>query len=114
MKIDFIAETYKHIYWLDLLIDENVLNLLSSKFFESINLYLKDCIGPLFIKYSNHTIRSNDKTTNSDEDSNQIKSKIFATWGARSIDNAGPLQDLRTMMSKLMMPWRNGKYFIHI
>ena len=39
--------------------------------------------------------------------SNVVKS--FAELGARSIDNAGPLQDLKSILYKHMQPWRNGE-----
>eukprot|EP01032_Pedospumella_encystans_P012998 gene12998-14995_t len=32
--------------------------------------------------------------------------KLFATWGARSLENAGPLQDLKGKLSRYAQPWR--------
>lgn len=38
---------------------------------------------------------------------------VFATYGARAVQNAGPLQDLRSLLYRYMRPWRAGE-ILHI
>ena len=37
------------------------------------------------------------------------RSKSFASWGARALENAGPIQDLRSLMQRYMPPWQPQK-----
>jgi hypothetical protein len=96
-----MKEEHKHNYWMDLSIDLDLINIL---------------ISSKYIKYSNHTVKvpvNNNSETMinnngdvSDTIPHHIRSKVFATWGARALENAGPLQDLRSILFRYMQPWR--------
>lgn len=57
--------------------------------------------GPQFIKYANHSIQQHKK--------NGPSSQFFAVRGARSILNAGPLSDLKRIISLNIEPWQPEK-----
>jgi len=111
LKVDDMSSSLRYLYWLDLLVDDNVLELLSST---------------PYIDYSNNTItlpsrkqRQSENSTSAGVEPEQLntnrslpsspaisRTKIFATWGARSIENAGPLKTLRLLMDTNMQPYR--------
>lgn len=101
VKLKQMKEEHKHNYWMDLSIDLDLINIL---------------ISSKYIKYSNHTVKvpvNNNSETMinnngdlSDTIPHHIRSKVFATWGARALENAGPLQDLRSIVFRYMQPWR--------
>lgn len=101
LKLKQMKEDHKYNYWMDLTVDLELVNILTSS---------------KYIKYSNHTVKvpantigetliSNNGEMN-DAIPNHVRSKVFATWGARALENAGPLQDLRSIIFRYMQPWR--------
>lgn len=115
LKIRTMATDNMHTYWLDFVVDDAVIDLLSSA---------------QYIKYSNHstkiripaatatTITGGDTKISSDaiienNTTTVTRSKVFATWGARSLENAGPLLDLRSIIFRYMQPWRPGQ-LLHV
>jgi len=128
LKMASMAAEYRHFYWLDLVIDDAVVRHLS---------------GPRYIKYYNHTAKfrvaggkddadgpggaaSGAEGTAADETSEVppthkapaakktiVRSKSLAQWGARALENAGPIQDLRSLMFRYMPPWQ-PRQVLHI
>jgi hypothetical protein len=109
LKLTEEAEIQRHSKWLDLIVDDNVIELL---------------VGKSYIQYKNYTttIRIKNekkveqvdvngnvkpKASNNIDTSNTItRTKVFAEWGARALENAGPLKDLKSCFMRLMQPWR--------
>jgi len=94
MKLMSLSEEKQHLYWLSLSVDEDVIKYLS---------------GPNFIMYDKY---SRQITLEKGKGSTTVE-KIFATYGARGVDNGGPIQDLRSAMFRHMQPWRPG-YILHV
>lgn len=88
LKLNQESLQYESIRWSKLLIDDTVISHIIDK-----------------IKYTNYTSKLADKKTTS--------SIIFATYGARSLENSGPLQDLRGIIYRYMQPWR-PKEILHV
>ncbi len=94
-------------WWSALVVDDNVVAHLA---------------GPHYLKYVNFTskakIAPNTATTQRDlnvdgtsslynEDKSRVMaSKVVAKYGARALENGGPLQDLRALIFTTMQPWR--------
>ena len=95
LKLLHMSADHRHIYWIDLAVDDAVLDELT---------------GPQYISYANHTttIRPRGSTTQPAAaeataagesaavvDSSKVaaapvfRSKVLATWGARALENAG-------------------------
>ena len=108
LKLSEEAEIHRNSKWLDLIVDDNVVELL---------------VGNKFIQYKNYTTTvriKNDKKVEELDISGNIKqkvakidnstiitrTKVFAEWGARALENAGPLKDLKSCFVRLMQPWR--------
>ena len=99
LKFSMLALENKYVYWLDLVVDESVIQHLSS---------------PHFLKYVNHTAKS--KASNSSSASASVTvttSKVFAKYGARALETGGPLQDLKALFFRHMRPWRPSQV-LHI
>ena len=72
--------------------------------------------GPPYIKYSTHSTSLKRKGDNDEEKGSEmevLRSKDFSTNGARSIENAGPLQDLMSKLIQEMRPWQSEK-ILHV
>ena len=107
LKLMEEAELHRHFIWLDLIVDDNVIELL---------------VGNKFIQYKTYTTTvriKNEKQEEVDVNGNinskgkknnnstiVTRTKVFAEWGARSLENAGPLKDLKSCFMRLMQPWR--------
>jgi DNA polymerase III delta prime subunit len=87
LKLNQESRQYESIRWSKLLIDDVVISHITDK-----------------IKYTNYTSKLSDKSTSS---------IIFSTYGARSLENSGPLQDLRGVIYRYMQPWR-PKEILHV
>jgi DNA polymerase III delta prime subunit len=106
LKLRGLGAEHRHAYWWNLAVDAGVVSHLSSS---------------QFIKYTNHTTvlipkKGEAGDDNVDIDHNSIgesRTKIFASYGARGIENAGPLQDLKALLFGHMQPWRPEK-LLHV
>ena len=88
LKLKIMSEEYRDMYWRDLCIEESVIQALSR---------------PPFLQYRRRSVRIPlPNGTYVDRE------KTVATYGARGIDNGGPIQDLKTKMFKYMQPWKKG------
>ena len=89
LKIEQMSVDYQFIYWMDLAVDESA---------------LEELTGEQYITYANHTttirpkaqVAAVEATAGGDSDTAEVKaalpvvkSKLFATWGARALMNAG-------------------------
>lgn len=88
LKLMTMALEYRHLYWLDLVIDESVIQALSRE---------------PYVQYRSRRVKM--QMSNG---TNIEREKVLATYGARGIDNGGPLQDLKTKMFKHMKPWKKA------
>lgn len=88
LKLMTMSLEYRHMYWLDLVVDESVIQALSRS------------------PYIPYRIRRQKLKLSDGNYSERVKT--VAKYGARGIDNGGPVQDLRTHMSKHMQPWKKG------
>lgn len=88
LKLTTMSLEYRHMYWLDLCIDESVVQALSRQ------PHMQYRSRKVRVKLSNGTLVDREKT--------------FAKYGARGIDVGGPMQDLKTKMFKYMQPWKKG------
>ena len=93
LKLMRMSLEYRHIYWLDLCIEESVIQALSRQ---------------PYVTYRNRKVKI--KMTNG---SFVDREKTIAKYGARGIDNGGPIQDLKAKMYKNMQPWKKGS-ILHI
>lgn len=50
---------------------------------------------------------------NSNGNNKRKVTKVFATWGARALENGGPLADLRGLLFRFMQPWR-PRQILHV
>lgn len=100
LKVTLMAIQNRNKSWKDMIIDDEVILMLS---------------GPTYVMYNNHSIlvNLNNTTNNNNEEQKITRSKIFATYGARSLDNVGPLQDLKSLIQKYLLPWRPNE-ILHI
>ena len=97
LKFNMLSQENKFVYWLDLVVDDGVIQHLSS---------------PHFLKYVNHTAKT--KPNNSTlGGSSATTSKVFAKYGARALETGGPLQDLKALFYRHMRPWRPSQV-LHI
>lgn len=97
MKVQSLGKEHRYRYWWNLVVDDAVVEYLC---------------GPLFIKYTQHStvvVRRGE----SEEMSEESRTKIFSTYGARGIENAGPLQDLKALIYGKMQPWQPQK-LLHV
>ena len=76
--------------------------------------------GPHYLKYVNFTSKAKiapntattqrdlnvDGTTTDGGGGGPVASKVVAKYGARALENGGPLQDLRALIFTTMQPWR--------
>ena len=88
LKVYMLAVENKFVYWLDLVVDPEVVQHLSS---------------PSFIKYVNQTVKAKVSANNATA---TTTSKVFAKYGARALETGGPLQDLKSLFFRYMRPWR--------
>ena len=95
LKVQSIGLEHRYRYWWNLVVDTTVLEYLS---------------GPLFIKYTQH---STVVVRRGEDDGDETRTKIFSTYGARGIENAGPLQDLKAKIYSKMQPWQPQK-LLHV
>jgi len=102
LKINKLSSQYKHKYWLKLHIDQDLINYLSST---------------SFISYKKHSLvatgLANIVADGGEPPSSPVTSKLFAEFGARSIENSGPLQDLKKYLYRFMQPW-NAHLVLHV
>mmetsp|Transcript_25103 Transcript_25103/g.46925 ORF Transcript_25103/g.46925 Transcript_25103/m.46925 type:complete len:501 (-) Transcript_25103:106-1608(-) len=88
LKLMTMSLDYRNLYWLDLVVDESVIQALSRT------------------PYVPYRIRR--QKLKQGDGSYVEREKTMATYGARGIDNGGPVQDLKTKMFKHMTPWKKG------
>lgn len=88
LKLMTMSLEYRGMYWRDLCIEESVIQALSR---------------PPFVQYRRRSVKI--PLANG---SHIEREKTVAAYGARGIDNGGPLQDLKTKMYKYMQPWKKG------
>lgn len=93
LKLQLMSLEYRNLYWLDLCVESSVIQALSR---------------PPFIQYRSRKIKM--KVTNG---TSIEREKTMALYGARGIENGGPIQDLKTKMYKHMKPWKKGSV-LHI
>ena len=108
VKLNRLHKSNENKWWSDLVVDDNVVAHLA---------------GPHYLKYVNFTskakIAPNTATTLKDMNvdgssststgiSSDIPpaSKVVSKYGARALENGGPLQDLRALIFTTMQPWR--------
>jgi hypothetical protein len=106
VKLDRLDTINRDAWWVALAVDDDVVSHLA---------------GPTYLKYVNFTskakIAPNTATTLKDmnvdgtassEGLEQVSSasKVVAKYGARALENGGPLQDLRALVFTTMQPWR--------
>ena len=97
LKVQSLGFEHRYRYWWNLVVDDALLEYLC---------------GPLFIKYTQHStvvVRRGE----TEEPSDETRTKIFSTYGARGIENAGPLQDLKALIYGKMQPWQPQK-LLHV
>ena len=87
-KLASIGRDHHHIFWQDLSVDSAVVRQLA---------------GPHFVKYKRYSTRI------SASHGTEVRESEFAVYGARALENAGPLQDLRSLLFTHMRPWRPGR-----
>ena len=85
LKIDDMSLEFSSVYWLDLVVDEQVIRYLSSG---------------SFIPYLQYKTAKGNKTL------------TFSKYGARIVDHAGPMQDLRSLLMTYMPPWRPSQVLV--
>lgn len=122
-KLVHLSIENQFIYWLELVVDPAVVHHL---------------IGPDYIAYTQFSATSSTSTSSAsastsnsttvDDDSDittesnpspnsnskcKITTKVYSTWGARALENGGPLEDLRGLLFRFMQPWR-PRQILHI
>lgn len=93
LKLTLLSNAFAYRYWLKLHVQPEAI-----AYFSNTN----------HILYKNYTHEQIDGVDVGDRRSSYV-TKAFAELGARSIDNAGPLQDLKGVLYKHMQPWHNGE-----
>lgn len=95
LKIRKLSAQYQYKYWLKLHVDTDLVTYLSSA---------------SFISYKKHSMvltgGVNMLPESGVHNPTGVASKLIAEFGARSIENAGPLQDLKKYLYRYMQPWR--------
>jgi hypothetical protein len=98
LKIRKLSRQYQYRYWLKLHVDPDVVRYLSSA---SFILYKKHSLVATGVV----NVPSGDGASSVPQPPPPA-SKLFAEFGARSIENSGPLQDLKKYLYRFMQPWR--------
>lgn len=96
LKVRQLGLEYRFKYWWNLVVDPAVVEYLS---------------GPRYIKYSAHSTTV--VRRGGGDGDGEVSQKVFSTYGARSIENAGPLQDLRSKIYSHMQPWQSQR-LLHV
>ena len=96
LKVQSLGVEHRYRYWWNLVVDDAAIEYLC---------------GPLFIKYTQHSTVVKRRGENEERD--ETRTKIFSTYGARGIENAGPLQDLKALIYGKMQPWQPQK-LLHV
>lgn len=101
-KLHHLSVENEFIYWLALVVDPAVIEHL---------------VGPEFIAYTQFSATSNNSNEDTDATSSHSDkrkvTKVYSTWGARALENGGPLEDLRGLLFRFMQPWR-PRQILHV
>jgi DNA polymerase III delta prime subunit len=87
LKLSEMSSTYSAVYWKSLLVDYNIVTLMS---------------GPDFIKYYTSEVMVRVSAGGAP----QSVRADFALYGARALKEGGPLMDLQSLLFRHMQPWR--------
>jgi len=95
-KLDVLSSENKFTSWLELVVDEDVQQHLT---------------GSQFLKYFKHSVKPKPNAKNSTNANANLegKFKVFAKYGARALEAAGPLRDLESLLARYMQPWRSDQ-----
>lgn len=110
LKIENLAESKRFTHWVDIAVNDDVLSYLVSPRFIKYSVYSSKQKPPSTA--ANETGRSAVSATNAGLE-NSGSRMIFSTWGARALENAGPLLDLRSLLFRYLQPWRANE-IVHI
>lgn len=114
LKLESFSDRLKYKYWLRLYTEPNVIEYLISSEFINYSKYIVKA-KPRPVEQSvceNEEVCSNNNNSvlGSEENNNATRTKVFSTWGARALSNAGPLRDLWTLLNRNAQPWQSGIY----
>lgn len=98
MKLHAMSVESSGLYWTDLVVDDAAVALLA---------------GPRFVRYQNHSAMVRPSQCAKDSCPAAARYRLFSTYGGRALENAGPLQDLRSMLFRMAQPWRPSQ-LLHV
>lgn len=103
LKIRKLSRQFQYKYWLKLHVDIDIIRYLSSTTFMSYKKY-----SLIASELTNVSVaKANAKGGASSAHSHPpTAGKLFAEFGARGIENSGPMQDLKKHIYRYMQPWR--------
>lgn len=80
LKLNLMDQSYRRKYWRSLIIKPGVCDLLAQT---------------RYVKYVKHEATIN----------GQVRSRVYAKYGARNVESSGPLQRLKSKLFRYLQPW---------
>lgn len=57
-----------------------------------------------YVKYMKHEALIN----------GQLRTRVYAKYGARNVESSGPLQRLKSKLFRYLQPWNTGKFGLSV